>query len=115
VALSWFYWNKNTQKQKMEWVTNPAAGDVYTMTREENHEAVFSFLKIIAVNGDSVTVLHNHWDYGQFVSRLTADDYFVKEDTVWMRKKDLRRMLDKDEIYSVDRDYGEGSGFNRIK
>jgi hypothetical protein len=115
LAISWFFWNQNTQRQKMEWVTHPASGDVYTMTREENHQAIFSFLKIIAVNGDSLTVLHNHWDYGEFVSRLTADDYFVKEDTVWMKQKDLRRMLDKDEIYSIDRNYGEGSGFNRIK
>jgi hypothetical protein len=115
VVIFWFCWNKNTQKRKIDYVTHPAAGDVYTMTREENNETIYSFLKIVAVHADSVTVLHNHWDYGEFVSNLTAEDYFVKEDTVWLVKKDLLKMLGKGEIYSVDRGYGQGSSFNRLK
>ena len=41
--------------------------------------------------------------------------YFVKADTLVFRRKDLREMLEKDEIYSVKRNYGDGGGFNRIR
>jgi len=34
---------------------------------------------------------------------------------VGKRKKELREMLEKDEIYSVKRNYGDRSDFNRIK
>lgn len=115
LTVFWFYWNKNMQRQKMEYVTRPAAGDVYTLTSADDHETVYSFLKIVSVHADSVATLHNHWDYGGFVSRLTPDDYFVKEDTVWVMKRDLEKMLEKGAIYSVDRDYGPGSSFNQVK
>jgi hypothetical protein len=115
IAGYWFYWNKNTQIRKMEFVTRPAAGDVYTMAKKGNDEATYCFLKIISVRGDSVTLIRNQWDYGQFVSGLKADDYFGKGDSVRLAKKELGRMAEEGEIYSVERGYGEGSSFNRVK
>ena len=56
---------------------------------------------------------HSNLDYGGFVSNLADDDYFVKDDTVVFRRKQLKKMLEKDEIYSVKRSYG--AGFNRMK
>jgi|SRR5450432_122341 len=114
LAIFWFYWNKNTLKHTTEYVGNPVIGDVYTVRDGKNKET-YSFLRITAVNGDTVLALHNTLDYGDFVSGLTKDDYFVKDDTMVFRRKELKGMLDNGEIYSVERGYGDGSDFNRIK
>jgi hypothetical protein len=111
----WLYWNKNTQKEKREFVQNPSAGDVYTITEEKNAGNTYYFLRIAAVAGDSVIAFHNNLDYGGFVSSLADDDYFVKGDSVAFSKKQLKEMLERDEIYSVKRNYGDGGGFNRIR
>lgn len=115
LAIFWFYWNKNSQKNKTAFVGNPAVGDVYTISEEKNNETTYSFLKITGIRGDSVMVFHSNLEYSGFVSSLADDDYFVKEDTVVFRRKKLREMLENDEIYAVKRNYGNGGGFNRIR
>ena len=115
IVTFWFYWNGNRQKHKIENVQKPAIGDVYTITEDKNGATTYSFLRIAGNRGDSVMAFHNTLDYGSFVSSLADDDYFVKDDTVVYRRKALRAMLDKDEIYSVQRAYGDRSDFNRIK
>ena len=114
-ALFWVYWNKNNQKYKSSVVENPKPGDVFTIRREKNNETTYHFLKMAKINGDTLSMLHNDLDYGSFVSSLARDDYFLKDDTVEMTRKELKNMLRDDEIYSVDRDYGDGSGFNRVR
>jgi hypothetical protein len=50
------------------------------------------------------------------VSGLLAQDYyFVKDDTLIYRAKNLKEMLERDEIFSVSRKYDEDDGFNRIR
>lgn len=115
IAIFWFYWNKSAQKHAMELVENPATGDVYTIKQKKNDETSYYFLKIAGIAGDSVLAIHNHFDYGDFVNSLSGDDYFVKDDTLLYKKKKLTDMLERDEIFSVSRDYSEGDGFNRIR
>ncbi|HWK07928.1 MAG TPA: zinc-ribbon domain-containing protein [Puia sp.] len=103
LASFWFYWNKNAQKHKIEYVGNPVASDVYTISKEENYGTTYYFLKIAAMRGDSVMMLHSHLEYGGFVSNLAYDDYFVKDDTAVYSRKELRQMLERGEIYSVKR------------
>ena len=115
LTVFWFYWNKNYQRRKEEYIENPLVGDVYTIAKEKFGETTYYFLKISAINSDTIKLFHNHLDYMGFVSGLAHDDYFIKDDTVFVRRKDLKEMLDKEEIYSVDREYGEGSGFYRLR
>jgi hypothetical protein len=115
IAAFWFYWNKATQKNKIEMVGNPMTGDVYTIRQEKNDETTYYFLRIIQAKGDSILAIHNDLYYGGFVSRLAKDDYFVKDDTVIYKKKKLIEMLETDEIYSVSRNYAEDASFNRIQ
>jgi hypothetical protein len=115
LTVFWFYWNENFQKRKIEYIVNLKLGDVYTIAKDKNGETFYYFLRISGISGDTVKLLHNNLNYGGFVSKLANDDYFVKEDTVWYRKKDIREMLDRGEIYAVDRDYGEGTGFHRFQ
>ena len=114
-ALFWFFWNRNNLNFKARVVSNPQVGDVFTIRKEKNRETTYYFLKIVGVNGDTLRLLRNDLEYGGFVSSLAHDDYFVKEDTLIMLRKELKNMLRDDEIYSEDRDYGDGSGFNRIR
>jgi hypothetical protein len=107
LAIGWFYWNKNTQIHKMKLVGYPAIGDVYTIKQQKNDETTYYFLKIIGINGDTVVALHNNLDYGDFVSHLAADDYFVKDDTLTYKRKRLKEMLESGEIFSVSRDDGK--------
>jgi hypothetical protein len=115
LAIFWFYWDKNNQKQKIEFVKNPAVGDVYTIMKAENNDSRYYFLRIMDLKGDSLLLLHNNLDYGGFVSSFAADDYFVKEDTLILKRKQLLDMLNSAEIFSVERGYSKGSDFNRIQ
>ena len=99
----------------MELVSNPQIGDVFTIKQTKNSGTSYYFLKIIEVSRDSVRVFHNNFDYGDFVTRMDKDDYFVKDDTVIFKRNKLQRMLNNDEIFDASRKYGKGSGFDRIQ
>jgi hypothetical protein len=115
IAICWFYWNKNSQKHNAELVANPTVGDVYTLKQRKDKETSYYFFKITRISGDSVLAIHNHFDYGDFVSSLGNEDYFEKDDTVFYKRKNLKEMLDDGEIFSVTRNYSDGDGFNRVK
>ena len=115
LAVFWLYWNKNNEKNKVEYVAHPAVGDVYNISKEESYTTTHYFWRIAAIQGDSVMLLHSNLEYTGFVSDLADDDYFVKEDTSVYTKKKLKQMLDNKEIYAIKRNYGSGGGFNRIK
>ena len=107
--------NLNTQKEKAKFVENPKVGDVYRIRKDTNNSTTYYFLRVVNIIGDTVSVYHNNLEYSGFISKLNADDYFVKDEELFFLKSDLKQMLDKMEINSVDRDYGEYEGFNRIK
>jgi hypothetical protein len=111
----WFYWDQNRQKEKRQMIAQPEIGDVYLIRRGENSETPYYFLRIAGISGDSVLAYSSSLEYGHFVSSLADEDYFVKEDTLVFTKKSLGQMLERNEINTVRRSYGEGSGFNRIK
>jgi hypothetical protein len=103
IAISWYYWNRNTGMHKAEFVANPVVGDIYTIREEKNSETNYSFLEITGISKDSVKAFHNHLYYNDFVSGLDKDDFFVTDDTVAFKKKVLGEMLERGEIYSVKR------------
>ena len=107
--------NLNTQKEKAKFVENPKVGDVYRIRKDTNNSTTYYFLRVVNIIGDTVSVYHNNLEYSGFISKLNADDYFVKDEELFFLKSDLKQMLDKMEINSVDRDYGEYEGFNRIE
>ena len=104
-----------TQKEKAKFVDNPKVGDVYRIKKDENNSTTYYFLRIVSLNDDTVVTYHNSLEYHGFISKLNDDDYFVKGEELYFTKIELKQMLDKGEINSVDRDYGDYEGFNRIK
>jgi zinc-ribbon family len=107
--------NLNTQKEKALFVDNPKVGDVYRIRKDENNKTTYYFLRLVRISGDTVVAYHNNLEYGGFISKLNDDDFFVKEEELYFLKPELKQMLEKMEINSVDRDYGDYEGFNRIK
>jgi len=96
--------NLNTQMQKAKFVANPLVGDIYTIRSDEKGTASYYFLKVSKVNGDTVHAYHNNLVYHSYVSTLNSGDFFVEGEELIFTKKDLKAMLDKKEINSVDRD-----------
>jgi hypothetical protein len=115
IVAFWFYWKKNDKKLDAEYASHPEVGDVYTMAGEDRNGTNYSFLKVIRAKGDSVVVLPNRYTYGGFVSDLGEDDYFDREDSSFIRKRDLISWVENGKIYSVSRYYGKSSNFNQVK
>ena len=107
--------NIRTQKQKAAFIDNPKVGDVY-MIREDNDKAVsYYFLRVSSISRDSIYVFPNTLTYQGFTTKLNEDDYFLRDNTLLFLKGDLKKMLEEGVINSVDRDYDDYEGFNRIK
>ncbi|MCW3467190.1 zinc ribbon domain-containing protein [Chitinophaga nivalis] len=107
--------NLNTQKEKAQFVADPHVGDVYTIQQDEKGVTNYYFLKVSKMNGDTIWTYHSNLVYTRYVSRFSEDDFFVKQEEIRLTKKELKEMLDKDEINGVDRDYGIDEGFNRVQ
>lgn len=107
--------NLNTQKEKALFVDNPKVGDVYRIRNDENNKTIYYFLRLVRISGDTIVAYHNNLEYGGFISKLNDDDFFVKDEELYFLKPELKQMLEKMEINSVDRNYGDYEGFNRIK
>ena len=107
--------NLYTQKEKAAFVANPKVGDVYLIRKDENSSTNYFFLRLINIRGDTVIAYHNNLEYHGFVTKLNADDFFLKDQELLFTKQELKQMLDKMEINSVERNYGDAEGFNRIR
>ena len=107
--------NLNAQKEKALFVDNPNVGDVYRIRKDENNKTTYYFLRLVRISGDTVVAYHNNLEYSGFISKLNDDDFFVKDEELYFLKPELKQMLEKMEINSVDRNYGDYEGFNRIK
>lgn len=107
--------NLSTQKEKQRFVENPKAGDVYTIRNEENNTTTYYFLRVKQITGDTVWAYHSNLEYGGFTYKLAAEDFFVETGLLTFLKTELKDMLERGEINSVDRNYGDEEGFNRIR
>ena len=115
IGAYWIYWNSNNQKNNVEYVANPKVGDVYTVSEHRTDGTTYYFLRLVEIKGDSVMAIHSSLEYNYFVNTMTGDDHFVKDDTSLYLRRELKTMLEKDEIYMVRRNYGKGSGFDQIR
>jgi zinc-ribbon family len=107
--------NLNTQKEKVLFVDNPKVGDVYRIRKDVNNKTTYYFLRLVRISGDTVVAYHNNLKYSGFISKLNDDDFFIKDEELYFLKPELKQMLEKMEINSVCRNYGDYEGFNRIK
>jgi len=107
--------NLTTQKEKEAFVAHPEVGDVYKIRKEENSKTTYYFLRLIRINGDTVVAYHSNLEYSSYISELNDDDFFVRDEELYFLKPELKQMLKKMEINSVDRKYGNDEGFNRIR
>ena len=109
------YADRAVKKERADFVANPKVGDVYRIRKDENNTTTYYFLRLASIRGDTLVAYHSHLEYSKFVTRLNEDDFFVKDEEVYLLRAGLKQMLDDGEINSVERDYGNSRGFNRIR
>jgi hypothetical protein len=102
-------------KKNKEFVQNPKTGDVYLIRDDSGKTTSYYFLKVASIHGDTLSVFHNKYEYSRFISRLQDDDFFEAGEELLYTKKEMLQMLDKGEINSVERDYDDDKGFERVK
>jgi hypothetical protein len=107
--------NMMGQKEKALYISSPAAGDVYKIREDRNDSSFYYFLKVSRVMGDSVIVNHSYLQYNGFVSGFNENDFFVRDEELFFSRSELKSKLEKGEIVSIDREYGDDEGFNRMK
>jgi hypothetical protein len=106
--------NINTQKEKALFVANPKVGDVYRIRKDVNDTTFYYFLRVARIQSDTVIVYPNVLQYLGFITKLNDEDHFISQEFFYT-KKELKELLEKGEINSVERDYGDYEGFNRIE
>jgi hypothetical protein len=107
--------NIREQEQKKKFVASPRVGDVYLIRQDENRAVNYYFLRITQIGDDTIHAYHNNLVYSGFVSRLNADDFFDTREELLFTKEGLKQMLARDEINSVERNYGSSEGFDRLR
>jgi len=95
--------NLSTQKEKAEFIQNPKVGDTYLIRKDEKETTYYYFLKIKDINGDTITLYHNDRIYSSYPTSLAPIDSFVTMEPLSYTRLTLKRMLDADEINSVER------------
>lgn len=98
-----------------KYIHDPKLNDVYKVSTSRNTFSSFYFLKVVKVEKDAVGVLNSKYEYLFEPEKLSPEDYFIKEDSNYYSKAQLIKMADSNEIISVERNYNEASGFNRVK
>ncbi len=95
--------NHSNQKKKAEYIANPVAGDIYTIKYDEDGKSVYFFMKVDAVEQDSVIVLFNGYEYYKFPSKMVEEDYFDEEEYYMYSKEQLTEFLSDGTIRAVKR------------
>jgi hypothetical protein len=106
-----FFYIEADRKEKIKFVAAPEVGDVYGIRKDGD----YYFLRLSQIKGDTVFAYHSNLVYTRFVSKMDNSDYFVKDEEMTFTKKQLKEMLEKNEINDVERGYSDYEGFNRIK
>jgi hypothetical protein len=75
----------------------------------------YRFVRVSRLSEESVIGIENDVLYIFFTSSFSAEDYFDPDQQLVFSKSHLKLMYKEDSIENVYRDYGNSSGFNRIK
>jgi hypothetical protein len=105
----------NNQKKHRQYIDKPKINDVYLIKNSRRNFSSYYFYKIVAINKDSFSILHSRYEYLESPSNMSEKDYFIKADTLRFSKNEIRNMSDSAIINSIQRDFDEATGFNRIK
>lgn len=100
-------------KKELSFLTHPEVGDVYHLIdKEEVTEYKYYLLKAQEVMGDSMAVSANGFAYNMVPKELMAGDGFYKTQYM-IDKKSLMELYESGELVKVQREYNNGSGFDR--
>jgi len=95
------YSSVEDKKKQLEYVANPAIGDVYEYKTESGN---YSTLKVIAVSADSVFVSPNEYETDKMsgVYKIDKEENYA-DFSYGISKDNLKQMHTDDDIYDIDR------------
>jgi len=95
------YSSSHDKKNRLEYVANPIAGDVYKYKTDDNN---YSTLKVISVSADSVFVSPNKYQTDKMtgIYKIDKAENYPGE-SYGIARSDVKQMLQNDDIYDIDR------------
>jgi hypothetical protein len=101
--------------ERSRYITDPSVGDVYLMKAAQGNLDGYRFVRVSRISEDSVIGIENDVLYLFSTSSFSGEDYFDPDEQVVFSKAHLKQLYKEDSIQNVYRDYGNSTGFNRIK
>jgi hypothetical protein len=88
-------------------IDNPQVGDVYQVELHNvgGHQLAYKLVKVKAIDGQHVILMHNKAYYEEKVYCLAEGDYFSLQDTYLTSKANIKEMYRADSIVEVFRVY----------
>ena len=113
VAFFSFRGIQNSQLEE-SYIKDPQVGDVYLLKDpEESSRYNLYFMKIDHIEGDSLWVLYNSYNYNGMVTELDPRDGFY--DLIYtMHKSALDHYQQSGDLKKIIRDYSASAGFDRV-
>lgn len=93
----------------------PKIGDVYSFRKEDDKKTSWYFLRVIRVEGDTITAYHNNFVYSRQVDNFSEGDFFDQSEELMFLKPQLKKLQEDGDIDAINREYGETSDFNQMK
>lgn len=95
------YSSGQEEKNRLEYVANPLAGDVYKYKTDDKS---YSTLKVISVSADSVFVSPNKYQTDKMSGIYKIDKAENYPDEAYgISRNDVKQMLSDNDIYDIDR------------
>jgi hypothetical protein len=101
--------------ERSRYISDPKVGDVYLMKAAQGNLDGYRFVRVSRLSEDSVIRIENDMLYLFSTSSLSVEDYFDPDQQLVFSKSHLKQLYKEDKIENVYGDYGNSSGFNRIK
>jgi len=101
--------------ERSKYISDPKIGDVYLMKAAQGKLDGFRFVRVSEISGDSVTAVENNVLYLSYTSFFASEDYFDSGEQAVFSKSHLKHLYKADSIETIFRNYGNSTGFNRIK
>ncbi len=108
-AMGWGAYERST------YIADPKVGDIYLVKAVQGQLDGYRFVRLSRISRDSVIGMGNDVLYLSYTSAFSSDDHFNTDDQVVFSKSNLKHLYKEDSIENVFRDYGNSTGFNRIK
>lgn len=101
--------------ERSRYISQPHVGDVYLMKAAQGNLNGYRFVRVSRISEDSFTGMENNVLYLFSTLSFSSEDYSDPGDQVGFSKAHLQQLYKEDSIETIFRNYGNSTGFDRIK